>query len=162
MKTIRTVLATFGMTTLLYGAFALFCVSIDPAFTARSIYQLFRDTGFPFLVVGIACLLSVLIISFAIAAFRDDSKARRGTAAVDEAKRSGERIVAEARIKADGMIRQAESQIELSQKKAEAEIKREIADVSTKLAEKLIERELDADAHRELIDSFIDKMGDKA
>ena len=84
------------------------------------------------------------------------------TAAVDEAKRSGERIVAEARIKADGMIRQAESQIELSQKKAEAEMKREIADVSTKLAEKLIERELDADAHRELIDSFIDKMGDKA
>lgn len=84
MKTIRTVLATLGMTTLLYGAFALFCVSIDPAFTARSIYQLFRDTGFPFLVVGIACLLSVLIISFAIAAFRDDSKARRSTAAVDE------------------------------------------------------------------------------
>ncbi len=83
MKTIRTILATFGMTTLLYGAFALFCVSIDPAFTARSIYQLFRDTGFPFLVVGIACLLSVLIISFAVAAFRDEPKNRRA-AAVDE------------------------------------------------------------------------------
>ena len=84
------------------------------------------------------------------------------SAAVEEAKRSGERIVAEARQKADGMIRQAESQIELSQKKAEAEIKREIADVSTKLAEKLIEREMNAETHRELIDSFIDKIGDKA
>lgn len=84
------------------------------------------------------------------------------TAATEEAKRHGERIVAEARDKADSMIRQAEDQIELTQKKAASEIKREIADVSTKLAEKLIERELDADTHRELIDSFIDKIGDEA
>ena len=40
-------------------------------------------------------------------------------------------------------------------------MKREIADVSTKLAEKIIERELNADTHRELIDSFIDEMGTK-
>lgn len=80
--------------------------------------------------------------------------------AADEAKRHGDRLIAEAREKADGIVRAAETQIELEKKKAESEIKREIADASVMLAEKLVERELDADTHRELIDSFIDKIGD--
>ena len=84
------------------------------------------------------------------------------TAAADEAKRHGERILLEAREKADGIIRQAQNQIELDQKKAALDMKREIADVSTKLAEKLLERELDADTHKELIDAFIADIGDKA
>ncbi len=82
MKTIRTILITFGLTTLLYGGFALFCVSIDPPFASRSIFQMFRDTGFPVLVIGIACLLAVLLISFAVTAFRDNPK--KGSAAADE------------------------------------------------------------------------------
>ena len=81
--------------------------------------------------------------------------------AADEAKRHGERLVAEARDKADGIVRQAEAQIELERKKAESDMKREIAEVSTKLAEKLIERELNADTHRELIDSVINDMGNE-
>ncbi len=79
--------------------------------------------------------------------------------AADEAKRHGERLVAEAREKADGMVRAAEAQIELDRKKAQSEMKREIADVSTRLAEKLIERELNADTHRDLIDSVIGEIG---
>ena len=82
MKTIRTILITFGLTTLLYGGFALFCVSIDPPFASRSIFQMFRDTGFPVLVIGIACLLAVLLISFAVSAFRDNPK--KGAAADDD------------------------------------------------------------------------------
>ncbi len=81
--------------------------------------------------------------------------------AADEAKRHGERIVEEAREKASGMVRQAEAQVELERKKAVSEMKREIAEVSTQLAEKLIEREIDESTHRELIDSFIDKIGDE-
>ncbi len=81
--------------------------------------------------------------------------------AADEAKRHGERIVADAKEKADGMVRAAEAQIELDRRKAEADMKREIADVSAKLAEKLIERELDADTHRSIIDSVIDSMGNE-
>lgn len=77
MKTFRTVLATFGITTLLYGGFALLTVGIDPAFAGRSVYQMFRETGFPALVVGIACLLSALIILFTGAAFRDGAKPKR-------------------------------------------------------------------------------------
>lgn len=80
-------------------------------------------------------------------------------AAADEAKQHGERIIADARAKADGMVRAAEAQIELEKKKAESDMKHEIADVSTRLAEKLIERELDADTHRGLIDSFINDIG---
>ena len=80
-------------------------------------------------------------------------------AAADEAKRHGERIIADARAKADGMLRQAEAEIELEKKKAEADMKREIADVSARIAEKLIERELDGKTQHSLIDSFINEIG---
>ncbi len=76
------------------------------------------------------------------------------------AKRHGERIVTEANARADSIVRAAEAQIELDKKKAESEMKREIADVSTKLAEKLIGKEVSIDTHRELIDSFIEEIGD--
>ncbi len=80
-------------------------------------------------------------------------------AAADDAKRHGDKLVAEARERADGIIAAAEAEIDLDKKKARAEMKREIADVSVKLAEKIIERELDADTHRELIDSFTKEIG---
>lgn len=72
MKTIRTILATFGVTSLLYGLFALIAMRLNPAFTGRSIYQLFRDTGFVALVIGIGCVLSFVIMTVAIVSFRDD------------------------------------------------------------------------------------------
>lgn len=81
--------------------------------------------------------------------------------AAEAAKRHGEKIIAEAKDRADGMISKAEEQIELDRKKAEADMKREIADVSARLAEKLIGREINEDTHRDLIDSFIDEVGDK-
>ncbi len=81
--------------------------------------------------------------------------------AADDAKRHGEKIIAEAKDRADGMISKAEEQIELERKKAEADMKREIADVSARLAEKLIGREINEDTHRDLIDSFIDEVGDE-
>lgn len=72
MKTIRTILVTFGVTTLLYGLLALIAVRLDLAFTGRSIYQLFRSTGFAALVLGIGCILSFVIMTIALVAFRDD------------------------------------------------------------------------------------------
>lgn len=72
MKTIRTILATFGVTSALYGLFALIAMRLNPAFTGRSIYQLFRDTGFIALVIGIGCVLSFVIMTVAIVSFRDD------------------------------------------------------------------------------------------
>ena len=77
MKTIRTILATFGVTTLLYGLFAMIAMRLDLAFTGRSIYQLFRDTGFAAMVLGIGCVLSFVIMTIALVAFRDDSSRKK-------------------------------------------------------------------------------------
>ena len=81
--------------------------------------------------------------------------------AQDSAKRQSETIVAKAKETADGIIRQAETQAQLEMQKAEESIKQEIVEVSTALANKLLEREINVDDHRDLIDSFIEKIGDE-
>lgn len=80
--------------------------------------------------------------------------------AVTAADRSGARIVEEARGKADGIIRQAQNEAELEKKKAEAEVRRQIADVSTALTEQMLQREIRTEDHRKLIDSFLQEMGE--
>lgn len=80
--------------------------------------------------------------------------------AADAAKIRGDKIVEDAKVVADGIIRQAETQAELEKKRAEAAIKTQIIDVSTALAEKMLEREVNADDHKALIDNFIDKIGE--
>ena len=64
-------------------------------------------------------------------------------------------IVAEAREKATEIRRQAEADAVLERKKAEDEMKREIADVSTQLTGKLLKREINEEDHRALIDDFL-------
>lgn len=81
--------------------------------------------------------------------------------AQNSAKRQSQNIVDRAKEQADVIVRQAETQAQLELKKAEDGIKREIVEVSSALANKLLEREINADDHRELIDSFIDKIGDE-
>ena len=80
--------------------------------------------------------------------------------AASTADRRSAKIIDDAKIKADGMLRQAQSEIELEKKKAADDIKREIADVSALLTEKMLEREINADDHREFIDSFIEGIGE--
>ncbi len=84
MKTIRTILATFGVTSLVYGLFALIAMRLNPAFTGRTIFQLFRDTGFVALVIGIGCVLSFVIMTIAIVSFRDDGGRRKRECADDD------------------------------------------------------------------------------
>ncbi len=81
--------------------------------------------------------------------------------AQESAKRQGELIVSKAKEQADVIMRQAENQIVYEKKKAKEEIKNEIVEVSTALANKILEREINADDHRELIDSVIQKIGDE-
>lgn len=76
------------------------------------------------------------------------------------ADRRGAKIIGDAKEKADGIIRQAHSEVELEKKKAADEIKREIADVSALLTEKMLEREINEKDHRDFIDSFIEGIGD--
>ena len=80
--------------------------------------------------------------------------------AAESADRSGSAMLAEAQSRADGIVRQAEEEARLTRLRAEEGIRREIAGVSTELAEKLLEREINERDHRNLIDSFIDSMED--
>ncbi|MBQ5320609.1 MAG: F0F1 ATP synthase subunit B [Oscillospiraceae bacterium] len=80
--------------------------------------------------------------------------------ATEQAKYRGDILVLEAKEKADGIIRMAKNEAELERKKAADGIKREIVDVSGKLAEKMLEREINTEDHRALIDSFIEEIGD--
>lgn len=81
--------------------------------------------------------------------------------AQESARHQGDTIVAKAKEQADGIIRQAQTQAELEMQKAQEGIKKEIVEVSTALANKLLEREINAEDHRDLIDSFIEKIGDE-
>ena len=80
--------------------------------------------------------------------------------AADMAKARGDKIVEDAKVQAQGIIRQAESNAELEKKRAESAIKTQIIDVSTALTEKMLEREINADDHKALIDDFIEKIGE--
>ncbi len=80
--------------------------------------------------------------------------------AVDTAKAREKEIIADAKKKADGIVAKAESDARLAVLKAEDSIKKEIINVSTALTEKVLEREISEDDHKNFIDSFIDNIGD--
>lgn len=77
--------------------------------------------------------------------------------AAENARMRGDKLVAEAKAKADGIVRTAENEAVLERKKAEDSMKREIAEVSTALSEKLLAREIKAEDHRALIDAFLEE-----
>lgn len=80
--------------------------------------------------------------------------------AVDIAAQREREILEDAKEKADGIIRRAEADAILEKKKAEDAIRREIVEVSSALTEKMLEREITKDDHKQLIDSFIESIGE--
>ena len=80
--------------------------------------------------------------------------------ATENAKYRGEKIVEEAQARADGMIRTAKAEIDLERRKANDGIKREIVEVSETLTEKMLNREINREDHKVLIDSFIEGIGE--
>lgn len=80
--------------------------------------------------------------------------------AVNAAHYREEEIISEAKNEADGIISRAKVNAELELKKAEQGIKEEIVKVGTLLAEKMLEREISASDHKDLIDSFIEEIGE--
>lgn len=79
----------------------------------------------------------------------------------DQATFRKERVIDEAKKEAEGILRTAKAEAELEHKKASDGIKREIVSVSGALAEKLLEREVKTEDHRALIDSYIEKIGER-
>ena len=80
--------------------------------------------------------------------------------ATENAGKRSEKIVAEAKEKADAIVRRAKEDADLELKKAEESIKHEIVNVSALLSEKMLKREINANDHRALIDSFIEEIGE--
>ena len=71
-----------------------------------------------------------------------------------------EEILAEANKKAARVLERAEEQVELEKKRAINEVKDEVSEMAISIASAVIERELRADEHKELIDEFISRMGE--
>ncbi len=80
--------------------------------------------------------------------------------ATEQAKFRSDAMIDEAHQKAEALVQMAQTQAQLERRKAQEGIKREIVEVSGLLTEKMLEREINAEDHRRLIDSFIDQIGE--
>ena len=72
----------------------------------------------------------------------------------------GEEILREADAEAARVLRRAEEQIELEKKRAVNEVKNEVSELAIGIASAVIERDVSAAEHKELIDDFIGAMGE--
>lgn len=81
--------------------------------------------------------------------------------ATENAKFRSDKIIEEANYRAKSIIRVAQSEAELERKKVSDDLKRQIVEVSGAMAEKMLEREINTDDHKNLIDSFIENIGDQ-
>jgi F-type H+-transporting ATPase subunit b len=77
----------------------------------------------------------------------------------ERARKAEESIIADANRKAANLLRQADEDIAYERKRAVNEIKDQISDISVDIAEKMLEREIKEEDHRDLIDRFISDIG---
>lgn len=70
-------------------------------------------------------------------------------------------ILREADFKAERIIKRAEEMIELEKKQAVDDIKNQVSEIALEIAQAVIERDIDADEHAKLIDSFIFELDGK-
>ena len=80
--------------------------------------------------------------------------------AVRRAQLREEEIIADANKKASRVLERAEEQVELEKKRAINEVKDEVSEMAISIATAVIERDLKAEEHKELIDEFISHMGE--
>ena len=80
--------------------------------------------------------------------------------AVDTAHNRGDAIVKEAQSEAAHIKQKAASDIEQEKRKAYAELMGEISGMAADIAGRMVEREINADDHRELVEEFIKSAGE--
>ena len=80
--------------------------------------------------------------------------------AVRRAQLREEEILKEANGKAARTLERAAEQVELEKKRAINEVKDEVSKRAVSIAAAVIERDVDGEEHKELIDGFINRMGD--
>ena len=72
-----------------------------------------------------------------------------------------EEILREANAEAARTIERAEEQIELEKKNAINQVKNEVSEMAIGIASAVIERDVNAEEHRDLINDFINNMGNE-
>lgn len=77
--------------------------------------------------------------------------------AMQQAYQARDALLAEARESAERMLQRAQEQIALEREKLLVELRDFVADMSVRIAEKVIERSLDRTAHHELINDILEK-----
>ena len=70
-----------------------------------------------------------------------------------------EEIIKAAEAEAGRIMERAEAEIELERRRAVNDVKDEVSEIAISIAEAVIERDIAEKEHKELIDSFIEKMG---
>jgi F-type H+-transporting ATPase subunit b len=80
--------------------------------------------------------------------------------AMDTAHTRGDTIVNEAKAEAAHLKQKAERDIEQEKRKAYSELMGEISGMAADIAGRMVEREINADDHRELVEEFIKKAGE--
>ena len=80
--------------------------------------------------------------------------------ATQRAQSRSDEIIGAARAEASAMKAKAESDIEAERRRAAGDLKHEISGIALTIAGKVVEKEIDADTHKALIDDFIDNLGD--
>ena len=80
--------------------------------------------------------------------------------ALKQAQLKEEQILKEASEKAGRILERASEEIELEKKRALNEVKNEVSELAIGIASRVIERDVSKEEHKELIDSFIDGIGE--
>ena len=70
----------------------------------------------------------------------------------------GEELVSAARAEAAAL--KADAEIESERRKAAGELKNDISELALDIAGRVVEKEIDPETHKELIDDFISRVGD--
>ncbi len=83
------------------------------------------------------------------------------SASKEKAEKVSSDILSEARVKAQGLVSDAEKKIETEKDKAIMEIRSQVADLSLDIAQKLIQRNLDDDSNRSLIEESLKAIGSR-
>lgn len=79
--------------------------------------------------------------------------------AKESAEKEADKIVTDAHIETKRYVEQAKHELELERTKMVEAARREVADLSIQIAEKIIKKELDVTTHKALIDSYIEELG---
>ncbi|MCK3875483.1 F0F1 ATP synthase subunit B [Streptococcus suis] len=81
--------------------------------------------------------------------------------AVERAKLEKKRILKQAEVEAQALKTKATMEIEAEKREAQENLRVQVAELAVDLASKIILEDLDQQAHSNLIDRYLDKLGDK-